>query len=76
MHVAAGKEVSDGVLELSGACNSKEGQNIKVAAEFMVSPVLTSDSVVKMHWPKDSAENSSEIKQSNPGSNILPNFAS
>ncbi|KAK4262736.1 hypothetical protein QN277_028259 [Acacia crassicarpa] len=62
----AGKEVSDGVLELSGPCNSKEVQNMKVAAEFMVSPVLTSDSVVKMHLPKDSAENSSEIKQSNP----------
>ncbi|KAI9075137.1 hypothetical protein K1719_042868 [Acacia pycnantha] len=62
----AGKEVSDGVLELSGACNSKEGQNMKVSAEFIVSPVLTSDSVVKMHLPKDSAENSSEIKQSNP----------
>lgn len=66
LQLVAGKEVSDSVLELSGACSSsKEGQNMKVSAEFMVSPVLTSDSVVKMHLPKDAAEDSSEIKRSN-----------
>ncbi|XP_028767492.1 uncharacterized protein LOC114725177 isoform X1 [Neltuma alba] len=68
--LSAGKEVSDGVLELSGACSSKEGQNMKVSAEFMVSPVLTSDSVGKMHLPKESAENNSEIKQSNPANDV------